>query len=100
MSGGASGGLGLLGVSLGDAALARLVPGATIYVDPLHPSFFTLPIALSGAPGAFDAGHLEIPVLVAPGLVGANFYHQVAVVDVADPTDVKFSNGLLLSYGE
>ena len=100
VSGAVGGSVGLIAVGIEAGALPGLVPGATVLVNPFHPSLVVVPISFGGTGGAPGEGYLEIPVGVTPGLLGTSFYHQVIAFDAGAAGLLTASNGLELIYGQ
>lgn len=70
----------------------------TFLIQP--PLILTIPLPLTGAPGAAGAGAFDLatgPFLST--VAGLSLYHQIFVVDPAHPLGYAASNGLELIYG-
>lgn len=82
---------GYLFVGLGPASVPLL--GGTLLVD-ISGFNIILPLPIGGS-GAGN-GYLRLPFVVPniPGIVGANFYHQVIAADPGAPKGVSMSNAL------
>lgn len=88
----------ILAVGLSEAALIDvIVPGLTVWVDPIA---FTVPTVLGGAAGLPGAGTFDLPLggVLVPA-AGLTFYAQVVVFDAAGVSGLSSSNGLELQFG-
>jgi hypothetical protein len=68
--------------------------GTSLYVQP---PFFILVFHLAGAPGVPGEGHLELPILMLPGV---RVFLQSALLDASMPSGFVATGGLELTFGQ